>query len=79
MPNFEIHEFTALLAIVALGGGTTLFWIWTLVDCLTKEPAGTPSRVFWAVGIALTHIVGAILYWSFRRPLRRRQAGEVEV
>jgi hypothetical protein len=75
MSHFEIHEFFLLLAIVGLGGVATLFWLWMLVDCLTKEPRESTTRVGWAVSIALTHALGAFAYLVLRRPQRVRLTG----
>jgi dienelactone hydrolase len=49
----------------------TLFWISMLVDCIKHEPR-IQDRLFWAVIIALTHFVGALLYFFVRRPVRSR-------
>jgi hypothetical protein len=75
MPHFEIHEFLGVLGIVVLGGLATLFWLWMLVECLTREPPEGATRVGWALGIALTHVLGASLYFLHRRPQRVRRTG----
>jgi hypothetical protein len=44
------------------------FWIWMLVDCLTKE---VPSeRLLWTLVIILTGVIGALIYLIVRRSKR---------
>lgn len=52
-----------------LGVGGTLFWIWMLADCVQHETS-TQQRLFWAVVIALGHVVGGLVYFLLRRPRR---------
>lgn len=56
--------------LVALLG--TVFWLWMLVDCLTKEPAASNEKILWTLVILLTHLLGALLYYLIRRPERIR-------
>ena len=53
----------------------TVFWIWMLIDCATKEPNTGNDKIVWVVIIALTHLIGAALYFFVRRPARIRQFG----
>lgn len=59
-----------------LGIGGTVFWIWMLVDCAKHEPREGNDRIVWVLVIALTHFVGALIYFFARRPDRIREAGE---
>lgn len=62
--------------VVAVGGVGilgTAFWIWMLVDCARNEPAAGNDRIAWILIIALTHLVGALLYFFIRRPERMRE------
>ena len=61
--------------IVLLGIAGTIFWIWALIDCATKEPNEEGQKVVWIVVILLTHFVGALLYVLIRRPDRLRRFG----
>ena len=54
-----------VLVIAAL-----IFWIWTLVDCATKEPSEGNDKIVWILIILLTNMIGAILYFLIRRPKR---------
>ena len=61
--------------LILLGIAGTIFWIWALIDCATKEPNEESSKVVWIVVILLTHLLGALLYALIRRPDRIRQYG----
>ena len=63
-----------LIAIV-VGIGGTVFWIWMLVDCATKEPSTGNDKIIWILVIALTHLIGALIYYFVRRPQRMQLHG----
>jgi hypothetical protein len=63
-----------LLIILTILGGTA-FWIWILVDCITKEPSGT-SKTVWIVLIAIFGWIAGLIYLVFRRPIRKREWGQ---
>lgn len=67
---FEVF-FMAGFGMIGLLG--TVFWIWMLIDCAKHEPKGE-DRVVWILIIALTHLVGAAIYYFARRPDRMREA-----
>ncbi len=48
------------------------FWIWMLVDCVTKEPSDGNDKTTWTLVIALTGAIGALIYYFVRRPERIR-------
>lgn len=52
-----------------------VFWAWVLVDCATKESPDGNTKVVWVLIVVFTNIVGAALYFLFRRPARRRELG----
>jgi hypothetical protein len=66
-----------ILFLLALGSVilfTSCFWIWMLIDCVTKE-ADTGNKVVWVIIILFSHIVGALAYYFFvRRPRRFAQS-----
>lgn len=67
-----------LIFITAIGGiGVlgTIFWIWMLIDCAKNEPREGNDRILWVLIIALTHFVGALIYYFARRPERIREHG----
>ena len=69
-----ISWFSLIAVSVGLGVLGTIFWVWMLVDCATKEPDEGNSKVVWTIIIVLTHLVGAAIYFFVRRPQRRAEA-----
>ena len=70
-----INWFSVIAAVsVGLGVLGTIFWVWMLVDCATKEPEEGNSKVVWTIIIVFTHLVGAAIYFFVRRPQRRAEA-----
>ena len=72
------HSLPEILIILQLGmlvlGGTG-FWIWMLVDCVTKEPDGGNTKICWTLIIVFTHVVGALIYYFARRDQRYAEVG----
>jgi hypothetical protein len=68
MPGMgELMVLMMILLIAAVGLG---FWIWALVDCVTKEPPQGNDRLMWILIIALAGWIGALIYVLVRRPQR---------
>ena len=63
------------LALMVLGVGTTILWIWMLVDCATKEPSEGTDKVVWILVIALAGWIGALIHLFARRPKRIAEYG----
>jgi sterol desaturase/sphingolipid hydroxylase (fatty acid hydroxylase superfamily) len=63
------------VVIPLIGLLCTALWIWMLIDCAMNEPAEGNDKVVWIVVIALTHVLGALIYLVVRRPQRRAQYG----
>jgi hypothetical protein len=72
----ELIGLLFVLAFFAIGIGGTAFWIWMLVDCAKNEPRDGNDRIVWVIVIALTHLLGATVYYFARRPERMREAAE---
>ena len=71
----QINWFSLIAAVsVGLGVLGTIFWVWMLVDCATKEPDEGNNKVVWTLIIVFTHLIGAALYFFVRRPRRRAEA-----
>ena len=72
--EFAINWF-GVIAVVSVGLGVlgTIFWVWMLVDCATKEPDEGNSKLVWTLIIIFTHLIGAALYFFVRRPQRRAE------
>ena len=68
---------SALLLTVALVifSGVCAFWIWMLVECLTKESDTGNTKVTWLLVILFAQIIGALIYYFARRPQRYAELG----
>jgi hypothetical protein len=44
------------------------FWIWMLVDCLTRCPDADNKKLIWVLVIVLAPWVGAAIYFFVQRP-----------
>ena len=64
-----------LLIILLIGFGGTIFWIWMIVECATKEPNQGNDKIVWILIIVLAHWLGALIYYFVRRPRRIAQYG----
>lgn len=69
---------TLLFVLIFFGCGIlgTIFWIWMLVDCATNERSEGNDKIVWILIIALTHLLGAMLYFFIRRPQRVTLTGK---
>jgi len=67
------------LAILLVGSLFSLcalaFWVWMLVEVLTRETDDGNNRLIWALVIVFTHWVGALIYLLVRRQERIRKLG----
>ena len=66
-------SFMLFFLLLALTG--TVFWIWMIVECATKEPSQGNDKIVWILIIVLAHWLGALLYYFVRRPQRIAQHG----
>ena len=64
-----------LLLGLAFGLAVTVFWVWMIVDCATKEPSEGNDKVVWLLVILLTNWIGALIYYFIRRPQRISEFG----
>ncbi|MCP4640538.1 MAG: PLDc_N domain-containing protein [bacterium] len=64
-----------LLGFLFVAGGT-LFWIWMIIDCATKESSEGNDKIIWILVIVLTHWIGALIYFLVRRPQRIAELGQ---
>ena len=71
---FGAMAFIAIFGVIVLAG--TGFWIWMLIDCVTKEPDGGNTKVVWTLVIVLTHFIGAAIYLFVRRDRRIAEVGK---
>jgi hypothetical protein len=73
--GFNILGILCFLPVLLIGLLGTVFWLWMLVDCLTKEPSTGNDKIVWAIVILVTHLLGAALYYFIRRPQRISEHG----
>lgn len=73
---FELLFLLPFLVFAVLGVGATIFWIWMIVDCATKERSEGNDKLVWILIVVLTHWIGALIYFLVRRPKRIEQFGE---
>jgi hypothetical protein len=52
----------------------TAFWIWMIVECLTKETGN--DRLVWIIVLVFVPYCGALIYYLVRRPERIRLYGD---
>jgi hypothetical protein len=48
------------------------FWVWMLIDCVTKETDVGNSRLIWVLIIVLTGAIGGLIYFFVRRQPRKK-------
>ena len=66
-----------MLVSAALSLAGFAFWLWMLIECLTKEPSVGNDKLIWAlVIIFVSPLIGALIYFFVRRPERIRQFGQ---
>lgn len=66
----SLPEMFIMLIFLVFGVLGTVLWIWVLVDCI-KNVKNPNDRLMWIILIALTHLIGAILYAVLQRPKNR--------
>lgn len=73
-------EALGVVILLIVGLAASVFWIWAIVD-VVKVPddsmfrAGT--KLVWVLLIAITHVVGAVIYLVVGRPEPGTRSGEV--
>ena len=63
------------LLIVALVLGASVFWVFMIIDCATKEAASGNEKLIWILIVIFTHWIGALIYYFVRRPQRIAELG----
>ena len=66
--GFGIIEVLAVMCAMALTLLAFAFWIWMLVDCIRNRGVTADEKLVWVLVIALTHFVGALIYYVVGRP-----------
>jgi len=57
--------FFGIFAIISLIG--TIFWVWMLVDCLTRRSLQGNEKLIWVLVILLGNVLGALVYFFVGR------------
>ena len=72
-----ITPFEIVLSLLAftLFVGATAFWIAMLIEVATKE-TDPNERLVWVIIVVFTHIIGALIYFFVRRPIRMNRPSE---
>lgn len=71
--GFPEFLFIIVFGLIVLAG--TGFWIWMLIECVTREPDRGNTKVAWTLIIVCTHFVGALIYYLVRRDHRLAEVG----
>lgn len=72
---FGLLELFLLLPLMGLALLAFVFWVWMLVDCVTKEASTGNDKLIWVLLLIFTHLLGAVLYFIVRRPRRKAELG----
>jgi hypothetical protein len=72
--GFEILFILAAMCMIPIGIAIFAFWIWMLIDCIKNESLSGNEKVAWVLVIALTHFLGALIYFFAGRPRRHAVA-----
>ena len=58
--------FTLVFVLIALAAFA--FWLWMLIDAITKCPSAENKRLMWVLVIVFLGIIGAAVYFFVQRP-----------
>lgn len=62
-----------IMALVVIPILASIFWIWMLVDCATRNFKNKNDKVVWILVIILLHIIGAMIYYFLiRKKIKKR-------
>ena len=56
------------VVIGIIGLAVFAFWLWMLIDAITKAPSEGNTRLIWILVIIFAGIIGAIIYFFMQRP-----------
>ena len=58
------------LLFAGIAIGSTIFWIWMLIDCAMNEPSHGNDKLIWVIIIVFAQLLSALTYFIFRRQKR---------
>jgi predicted PurR-regulated permease PerM len=60
------------LGMMLVGAAGLVFWIWTIIDCLTNKRLSDTQKVIWALVIFFLGFIGSLIYFfAGRSPASR--------
>ncbi len=62
--------------VAVVGVAAFAFWIWTIINLATNEPAQDQNKIVWLLVVVFLHSIGALIYYLVRRPERIRLYGK---
>jgi hypothetical protein len=65
---FIVFTVLFILALVA-------FWMWSIIDCATKESDIGNNKLVWILIILFGGVIGSAVYILVRRPKRKAEVG----
>ncbi|NPE29409.1 PLDc_N domain-containing protein [Methanococcoides sp. SA1] len=72
-------NFLLFLLFVGIAIGSTIFWVWMLIDCVMNEPSQGNDKLIWVIIIVFTQLIGALIYFIFRRQKRNSVSHKADV
>ena len=67
------------LLFAGIAIGSTIFWIWMLIDCVMNEPSQGNDKLIWVIIIVFAQLLGALIYFIFRRQKRNAVSDAADV
>jgi hypothetical protein len=67
-----------LIIVLVICVPILLFWLWMLIECMTKESNEGNTKVVWLAIILFTQFVGALLYFFYQEAATKGGTGEIE-
>lgn len=64
-----------IVLLITVGIALTAFWVWVLVEILTRETDENNTRLLWTLIVVFTGWLGAFIYLLIRRGERIRKLG----
>jgi hypothetical protein len=60
-----MHGLAILMMLLTflVGAAAVVFWVWTLIDCLTNKRLTEGQKAIWAVVIILVGTIGSLIYF----------------
>lgn len=66
--GIELLVILGMLLLAPLSLAVMAFWIWMLIDAIQSKGLGETEKIVWVLVIALTHFIGALVYFFVGRP-----------